>query len=153
MKITLTLVLVGFVVFCGVLVLESGADFGFLENGKRGTGKGCILLQQTEGGEKSGTANAPISKNERLEAAAPANKTMALFKYRFQPNTLSIPAGTTVVFENKDPEKHNVTIAALNVDQMIEPGQSWSYTFNTTGEFALTNRLSTNPMNATINVQ
>jgi len=75
MKITLTLVLVGFVVFCGVLVLESGADFGFLENGKRGTGKGCILLQQTEGGEKSGTANAPISKNERLEAAAPATFT------------------------------------------------------------------------------
>ncbi len=84
---------------------------------------------------------------------APAEQSMVIYQYRFNPNTLTVPAGTTVVFENKDPERHNVTIAALNVDQMIEPNSTWSYTFATTGEFAIENRLATNPMTATINVQ
>lgn len=79
--------------------------------------------------------------------------SMVLYQYKFNPNTLSISAGTTVVFENKDAERHNVTIPALNVDQMVDSGQSWEYTFNTTGEFALENRLSNAPMTATIKVQ
>jgi YidC/Oxa1 family membrane protein insertase len=74
MKITLTLVLVGFVVFCGVLVLESGIGSRFCGSGGI-AGKGCILLQQPAGRENSSTANAPVPKNERLEAAAPATLT------------------------------------------------------------------------------
>lgn len=85
--------------------------------------------------------------------ATPEAKRLVLFQYRFNPNTLTIPAGTTVTFANKDPERHNVRIAALNIDQMIEPNAEWSYTFNTTGEFAVDNRLATNPMNATIIVE
>lgn len=87
------------------------------------------------------------------EQPAPMQKEVALYQYRFNPNTLSIPAGTTVVFKNKDPERHNVRIAALNVDQMVDAGQSWSYTFDTSGEFAVDNRLATNPMSMTIVVE
>ena len=64
MKTTLTLILVGFVVFCGALVVESG----LFETGRQTT-KSCILLQRTAVNEESGTADAPVLGNEQLEAA------------------------------------------------------------------------------------
>lgn len=84
---------------------------------------------------------------------APEKKTVNLFGYAFNPNALTIAAGTTVDFTNKDPENHSVTISALGIDEIVEPGKTFSYTFTTTGEFAVTNRLATNPMTATITVQ
>lgn len=98
-----------------------------------------------------GGGDTPADESATEPAAQQAS--MVLYQYKFNPNTLSVAAGTTVVFENKDPERHNVTIPALNVDQMVDSGQSWEYTFDTTGEFALENRLSNAPMTATINVQ
>ncbi len=86
-------------------------------------------------------------------APAPETKEVMLYQYRFNPNTLSIPVGTKVNFKNKDPEQHNVRIAALNIDQMVPAGDTWSYTFSTKGEFAVDNRLATNPMNMTIVVE
>jgi len=70
MKTILTLILVGFVVFCGALVVESG----LFETGQQ-TAKPCILLQQTTVNKSSGTANEPVLRNERLEAAALAGFT------------------------------------------------------------------------------
>jgi len=87
------------------------------------------------------------------EAPKPKKKEVMLYQYRFNPNTLSIPVGTEVVFKNKDPERHNVRIAALNIDQMIDSNQNWSYTFDTKGDFAVDNRLATNPMSMTITVE
>jgi len=69
MRVILTLIVVGFVVFCGWLVVESGLDCHFCGNDKGATGQPCILLQNTTGNEKTGAANAPASRNERLEAA------------------------------------------------------------------------------------
>jgi plastocyanin len=92
-------------------------------------------------------------KDDTPVETAPADKTMKLSGYRFNPTTLSIPVGTKVTFKNEDPEVHNVRIASLNVDQNVEPGKSWSYTFDTAGEYAVDNRLATNPMTATITVK
>lgn len=86
-------------------------------------------------------------------APAPQTKEVMLYQYRFNPNTLTVATGTTVKFVNKDPERHNVRIAALNIDQMVDSGQSWSHTFDTKGEFAVDNRLATNPMAMTIVVE
>lgn len=87
------------------------------------------------------------------EAPAPQTKEVMLYQYRFNPNTLTVSVGTTVKFTNKDPERHNVRIAALNIDQMVDAGQSWSHVFDTKGEFAVDNRLATNPMSMTIVVE
>ena len=84
---------------------------------------------------------------------APQTKEVMLYQYRFNPNSLSISVGTTVKFTNKDPERHNVRIAALNIDEMVDTGASWSHTFDTKGEFAVDNRLATNPMAMTIVVE
>lgn len=86
-------------------------------------------------------------------APAAQTKVVDMFQYRFNPNTLSLSVGDSVTFRNKDPERHNVRIAALNVDQMVDPNQDWTYTFDTKGEFAVDNRLATNPMSMTIVVQ
>ncbi len=83
----------------------------------------------------------------------PQTMTINMFGYQFNPNSLTIPAGTTVNFTNKDPENHSVTITALGVDQVVEPGKTFTFTFTTQGEFAVSNRLATNPMAATITVQ
>lgn len=81
--------------------------------------------------------------DEPVQAEAPQQeKTVVLYQYRFNPNTIQVSPGTRVVFENRDPEVHNISIPALNVDQNIEPNQEWVYTFDTQGEFAIGNRMS-----------
>ncbi len=74
--------------------------------------------------------------------AAPQDQSVVLYQYRFNPNSLEIESGTTVVFENRDPETHNINIPALDVDTTVEPNEEWSHTFETQGEFAVGNRFS-----------
>lgn len=106
---------------------------------------GTFALSACGGGDKTEDTTPTETK--------PADKMVKLSGYKFNPNSLSIPVGTLVTFKNEDPEVHNVRIASLNVDQTIEPGKEWSYTFDTAGEYAVDNRLATNPMTATITVQ
>jgi plastocyanin len=85
--------------------------------------------------------------------AAPRAKSLVIYNYAFNPNTLTIPVGTTVIFQNKDPEQHNITIQALGVDQTLKPNTEFSYTFNAAGTYTVNNRISTSPMRATIVVR
>ncbi len=82
---------------------------------------------------------------EQSVAEAPAQQQeqrVVMYQYRYNPTTVEISQGTTIVFQNRDPESHNINIPALNVDQNIEPNQEWSYTFDVEGEFAVGNRFS-----------
>ncbi|MHC4642371.1 MAG: YidC/Oxa1 family insertase periplasmic-domain containing protein [Planctomycetota bacterium] len=65
-RIVLALIVVGFVVFCGWLVLESGP----CETCRSERGP-CILLQQTTGTEGEDSAKAAPEMKETLEAADP----------------------------------------------------------------------------------
>ncbi len=88
------------------------------------------------------------------QQAQPQMKTVVLYGHKFNPNTLTVPAGTTIKFTNKDPDRYNVNIPALNVDKTLAAGESFQYTFNTSGEFAVSNRFARgNPMKMTITVQ
>ncbi len=90
--------------------------------------------------------------NVQQGSNAPKDRSVVMYQFKFNPNTLTVPAGTTVTFSNKDPEAHNINIPALNVDHSVEPNQSWSHTFTTTGEFAVGNRF-TQSMSMTLIVQ
>lgn len=79
---------------------------------------------------------------EPTRAQAQESRTVVMYQYRYNPNSLRISSGTTVVFQNRDPEAHNVNIAALNIDENVAPNTEWSYTFSTRGEFAVGNRFS-----------
>jgi YidC/Oxa1 family membrane protein insertase len=65
-KIVLALIVVGFVLFCGWLILGSGLCETY-----RPEGGPCILLQQTVVTEKGGNENTATTKRDILEAADP----------------------------------------------------------------------------------
>ena len=111
------------------------------------------LTMMACGGSDPKPDNTPVENNTNNVAPAPQTKTVTMYNYRFNPNTLTVPAGTTVVFKNKDPERHNVNIKQLNVDQMVDPQGSFSYTFASAGAFTVVNRLASTPMKVTIVVQ
>jgi len=68
MRMALTFFVVGFCLFCGWLVVESGLFESPVLNLET-----CILLQSTIGNKNSGAAKAPAEKNARLEEANFAN--------------------------------------------------------------------------------
>ena len=115
--------------------------------------KRLSLLLCFVGAMMSCASNPPVQAAPVQEAVQLADKTVVLYQFRFNPNTLQIPAGTTVIFKNKDGVRHNVTATSLGIDQMIEPGTQWSYTFSSTGEYAVENRLADSPMKASIVVE
>ena len=84
----------------------------------------------------------PVPDEEVAEQPAQQDQSVVLYQYRFQPASLEVSSGTTVTFQNRDPESHNISIPALNVDENLEPNEEWSYTFDTQGEFAVGNRFS-----------
>jgi plastocyanin len=67
--------------------------------------------------------------------AAQVNVTIASFK--FDPNPLTIPVGTTVIWTNQDTAPHTATsdTAGLFDTPMLQKGQSGSVTFNQAGTF------------------
>ena len=115
MKVSLALIVTGFVVFCGWLVVESGYFAGSLQ-----VEPGCILLQQVAGNEKSGTEDDSEPNTPQMKAAettvfgadhAPA-KTVTLgsvdsksgFKFQLELNSKGAAIGkaTFSEFDNRD---------------------------------------------------
>ena len=61
----LVLIVVGFIILCGCLVIESGLFLNLPQ-----TGRSCILLQQATTNEKQDTASVPALENESTSAGA-----------------------------------------------------------------------------------
>jgi plastocyanin len=62
---------------------------------------------------------------EEAAAAAGAN-TVGMAGLRFQPGTLTVARGTTVVFDNDDTAPHTVTARSGGADSgVIDPGRSF----------------------------
>ena len=78
------------------------------------------------------------SGNIQTAQATPAAGTVVvpLANYTFNPGNLEIPAGTTVVFRNTDPDPHTITsdTGAFKEGQ-VQQGQEYSVTFNQLGDF------------------
>ena len=59
-----------------------------------------------------------------------------LANYTFNPGNLEIPAGTTVIFRNTDPDPHTVTSeSGAWKESQLQEGQEFKFTFTTTGDF------------------
>jgi len=57
--------------------------------------------------------------------------------YTFNPGVLEIPAGTTVIFRNDDPDPHTVTSeTGAFPEGLLEEKTSYTFIFTTEGEFA-----------------
>ena len=63
--------------------------------------------------------------------------TVTIESMRFQPETLTVAAGDTVVWVNKDLVPHTATSKTGGFDsKTIQAGQSWKHTVRTKGDIA-----------------
>jgi plastocyanin len=63
--------------------------------------------------------------------------TVVIDSLRFDPQVLTVKAGDTIVWINRDPFPHTVTAEGKHFDSHeIASGQSWRYTARKAGEFA-----------------
>jgi plastocyanin len=70
-------------------------------------------------------------------AARPATHTVRIEGAAFATADLTVNAGDSVVWVNKDPYPHTATSKAAGFDSRdIAPEKSWSYTAKTKGDFA-----------------
>jgi len=70
-------------------------------------------------------------------AAAPPNAAAVhIQNFRFGPQTLTIPAGTTVTFVNDDEEPHNVTAVDHSYrSPILNPGARFTHQYAAPGDY------------------
>jgi plastocyanin len=72
-----------------------------------------------------------------VEARGPATHTVTIDASSYQPATLTVRVGDSIVWVNKDLLVHTATTQPGGFDsQAIAPGKSWKYTAKTEGEIA-----------------
>jgi plastocyanin len=69
----------------------------------------------------------------------PASHTVTIQGTTFRPADLTVAAGDSIVWVNKDPYPHTATSATGDFDSgAIAPHKSWTYVAKTKGDFAYT---------------
>jgi plastocyanin len=68
------------------------------------------------------------------EARTPVTHTIVIEAMRFQPDALTVQAGDSLVWLNKDPFPHTATAGAFD-SKNIAAGASWTYRPRARGEF------------------
>jgi plastocyanin len=68
--------------------------------------------------------------------AAPVTHTVVIEGVKYEPETLTVKRGETVVWVNKDPFPHTVTAKGAFDSHDIAAGKSWKYTTRKAGEYA-----------------
>jgi plastocyanin len=71
------------------------------------------------------------------QPSKPATQTITIDALEYTPQTISVKAGDSVVWVNKDPFPHTATSKAGKFDsRAIGAGKSWKHTPQAKGEFA-----------------
>ena len=73
------------------------------------------------------------------ESAAPmAGPQIGILNYKFDPDTLTVPAGTTVTWVNHDEVPHTIASSdkRFTSSGALDTGDKYSYTFTTPGSYA-----------------
>lgn len=85
-------------------------------------------------------------------AAKPAIHTVVIEGVKYEPETLAVKRGDTVIWVNKDPFPHTVTGAGAFDSHSIAAGGSWRYVARKAGDYAYTCTLHPN-MKGTLKVE
>lgn len=74
----------------------------------------------------------------KADGTAPAAVQVNIFNYKFDPETLTVPAGTTVTWTNKDEIPHTVASSDKTFQGSggLDTGDSYSYTFTKPGTYS-----------------
>ena len=75
-----------------------------------------------------------LTASIKLGLAQQPRAAVILRGFTFKPSTLSVRVGTTVTFTNDDDEPHSVVASDGSFNsQALDPGKSFSITFNKSG--------------------
>ncbi len=82
-------------------------------------------------------AASPTSPNPPQQLAQVEGSQIAIKDFQFAPAVLTVPAGTTVTWTNRDEDTHTVTEATRRFSsKVLDPGQAFSYTFTAPGTYS-----------------
>ena len=77
----------------------------------------------------------PVSPPTPVVTPSPVvNKVIIIQNFAFSPASITIKQGTTVTWTNLDSAPHQIKADTFN-SRLLSQGQSFSFTFNTTGTF------------------
>jgi plastocyanin len=68
-------------------------------------------------------------------AAAATTHTVVIDGVKYEPESLTVNRGDTVVWVNKDPFPHTVTAKGAFDSHSIDAGKSWKYTARKAGDY------------------
>lgn len=87
-------------------------------------------------------------------AAAPAGNAARIVDFAFEPQTITVPAGTTVTWTHAGAAPHTVTADGKLFDSgRLTSGQTYSFTFDTPGTYAYKCEIHPGRMTGTVVVQ
>ncbi len=86
------------------------------------------------------------------EAAQPSTHTIVIDGLKYDPEAVTVHAGDTIVWVNKDPFPHTVTAAGTFDSGSIAAGKSWKYVARKRGDYRYVCTLHPN-MSATLKVE
>ena len=93
-----------------------------------------------------------IAGSDAIAAGGSVRHTVMIEGTRYEPATVTVKRGQTVVWVNKDPFPHTVTAKGVFDSHDIAAGKLWKYTARKAGEYAYTCTLHTN-MKGTLKVE
>jgi plastocyanin len=96
-----------------------------------------IALAGGSGGAVAGTeAYKPTTPATPAAVTPAAEPRISIAKFAFGPNTVTVPAGTTVTWTNRDADSHTVTsTAGAFSSPALDRGETFSYRFATPGTY------------------
>jgi len=83
-----------------------------------------------------GVLLADTNANSAPAAPKPSTQTVIVEGTGFQPETLTVRRGDTVVWQNKDPFPHTATAAGVFDSHNIPANASWKYTARKSGRYS-----------------
>jgi plastocyanin len=82
-------------------------------------------------------AASSVSSTPPQQLAKAEGLQVTIQNFQFAPAALTVPAGTTVTWTNRDDDTHTVTEANKRfASKVLDPGQSFSYTFSAPGTYS-----------------
>ena len=93
-----------------------------------------------------------VAGTDAIAAGGSVRHTVMIEGTRYEPATVTVKRGETVVWVNKDPFPHTVTSKGAFDSHDIAAGKSWKYTARKAGEYAYTCTLHPN-MKGTLKVE
>lgn len=91
------------------------------------------------GSSKTDNPNPAMSSNKDMMASAVETTNVVIKGYMFEPFTIKVNVGDTVIWTNQDSVDHNVIADTMSADApngpLIGKGETYKFTFNKAGTF------------------